>query len=81
MLFTPDPTPLEHARLSGAAHEGLRVTTLDGRPARLAIIDEDGNVLEEGPAVANACWRTAASVLRNFLRGLGHLRVCQGPKQ
>lgn len=75
MLNTPEPAPLARARMTGAAHEGLHVTTIDGRPARLAIIDDDGNILEAGDQVAAAAWRTTACVLRNFLRGLGHLRL------
>ena len=78
MLLTPPPEPLEHAHVTGVPHEGLTITTADGRPARLAISDDEGRVIEAGPAVQRAIWRTAAQALRNLLQGQGHLRVRAG---
>lgn len=75
MLLIPPPEPLQHAHISGAVHEGLTVTTADGRPARLAIIDDEGRILDAGPCVARAVWGVQVEVLRNFLAGKGHLRV------
>lgn len=70
---------LEHAVLSGVAHEGLSVHTIDGRRARLAIVDDDGKVIEAGPGVEREAWRVAVESYRNFLRGQGHLRVQSVP--
>lgn len=79
MIGTPKIGRLRHAVLSGVAHEGLRVTTPDGRPAHLAVIDDDGNVLEAGDEVAREAWAVAIASYRNFLRGRGYLRVHSEP--
>ncbi|MCK0508476.1 hypothetical protein [Aromatoleum anaerobium] len=67
--------------MSGVVHEGLTITTLDGRPARLAVIDVDGNILEAGAAVEHAAWNVAIATYRNFLAGHGHLRVHTKPPE
>jgi len=70
---------LEHAQLSAVIFEGLQVQTADGRPARLAILDEAGNVIECGDQVAEEAWNVAIASYKNFLRGNGHLRVQTEP--
>lgn len=70
---------LEHAVMSAVIFEGLRVQTADGRPAKLAIIDEAGNVVECGDAVAQEAWNVASASYRNYLIGNGHLRVQTKP--
>ena len=47
---------LEHASITGTIWNGLTVQARNGRPAKLAVIDDAGNVLEAGPAVARECW-------------------------
>lgn len=79
MSTNPKTGTLAQAILSGVAHEGLTVTTRDGRQARLAVIDEDGNVIEDGPEVAREAWNVAVASYRNFLRGRGYLRVRSDP--
>lgn len=79
MITTPTTDTLANAVLSGVAHEGLTVTTRDGRRARLAVIDEDGNVLEAGAGVEREAWNVAIASYRNFLQGKGHLRVQSTP--
>lgn len=79
MITTPKTDTLTHSVLSGVAHEGITVTTRDGRRARLAVIDEDGKVIEAGPQVAEAAWNVAIASYRNFLRGRGYLRVRSEP--
>src|SRR5574337_1378743 len=79
VITTPKIGTLSQAILSGVAHEGLTVTTRDGRQARLAVIDEDGKVIEAGPQVAEAAWNVAIASYRNFLRGRGYLRVRSEP--
>lgn len=78
MIGNPTIGTLAHAQISGVAHQGLTVTTADGRPARLAIIDEAGNVLEAGPEVATEAWSVTLATYRNFLIGQGHLVVKTG---
>lgn len=66
---------LQNAVVSGVVHEGITVRTRDGRRARLAVIDDDGNVLESGRIVEREVWAVAVQVHENFLAGKGHLRV------
>lgn len=73
----PGPTDtLQHAQhLTGAIYNGLTATTRDGKPARLAIIDEAGTIIEAGPAVAREAWNVVLQIHRNYLQGQGR-RSC-----
>lgn len=66
--------------ISAVAHEGLTVT-VDGRPARLAILTDDGQVIAAGDQVAKEAEAVALNSYRNFLKGQGHLRVLSEPLQ
>lgn len=79
MITTPKTDTLQQAVLSGVAHEGLTVTTRDGRRARLAVIDDDGNIIEAGAGVEREAWNVCIASYRNFLQGKGHLRVQTAP--
>lgn len=70
---------LQHAQLTGAIYNGLTATTRDGKPARLAIIDEAGTIIEAGPAVAREAWNVVLQIHRNYLQGQGHLIVHSTP--
>jgi len=74
----PNPQ-LRAASISATVSTGYTVTTADGKRAQLAIIDENGNVLEAGQAVAWAAWRACIEVQENFWEGQGHLVVHAGP--
>jgi hypothetical protein len=65
--------PARPYTLSATAHEGITVRTSDGRPAALAVIDADGNVVAGD--VASEAWAVAVHAYRQFLQGTGHLRV------
>jgi hypothetical protein len=54
---------------------GIKACTKDGKPARLAIVDEAGQVLEAGADVERAAWLLMLLARRNFLEGNGHVRV------
>lgn len=54
---------------------GITATTKDGTPALLAVVDEQGNILESGPHVARAAWLIMLRAWNNFLEGKGHLKV------
>lgn len=69
---------IEGVVISAVAHEGLRVT-VDGKPARFAILTEDGQIIEAGNAVAKEARAVAVNNYRNFLQGKGHLRVLSNP--
>jgi len=45
----------------------------------LAIVDENGNVIEAGPAVAREAWNVTLACYKQFLMGHGHLRVFSAP--
>ena len=70
---------LENAVMTGTIYGGLTVTTRDSKPARLAIIDDAGNIIDSGTAVARECWQIAINVHTNFLRGTGHIIVHSTP--
>lgn len=79
MIGIPETDTLEQARISANINTGYQVTTADGRPARLAIIDADGNVIEAGAAVAREAWNVCIAVQKNFWIGQGHLVVHSTP--
>lgn len=76
--LVPNPQ-LQASRISATVSEGFTVTTADGNPARLAIIDEAGNVIEAGPDVAWAAWKVCIEVQENYWEGMGHLVVHSSP--
>ena len=60
--------------ISAVAHEGLTVL-VDGKPGRLAVLDEHGNVVSSGALVAREVEAVAISSYKRLWRGEGHLRV------
>lgn len=79
MIGIPETGTLERCTISANINTGYQVTTVDGRPARLAIIDSDGNVIEAGEAVAREAWNVCIAVQKNFWIGQGHFVVHSGP--
>ncbi|WP_321789376.1 hypothetical protein [Burkholderia pyrrocinia] len=65
--------------ISAVSFQGLSVVTPDGNPATLAVVDQNGKIVEAGPAVTRAVWDIAIRSYRNFLIGSGHLRVLTQP--
>ena len=63
--------------ITAVIHEGLTVLA-NGKAARLAIVDEAGNILAAGDDVAREAEAVAGNCYRNFLKGQGHLRVHKG---
>jgi hypothetical protein len=70
---------LQHGCISANVTTGYRLTTADGRPARLALIDDQGNVIEAGDTVAREAWNVCIKVQKNFWIGQGHLVVHSAP--
>ena len=64
--------------ISAVTHEGLTVT-VDGKPARLAVVLEDGTVVAAGTEVAREAQGVSVNLYREFLKGNGHLRVLSEP--
>jgi len=71
---------LEGVVISAVSHEGLSVM-VDGRPARLAILNEDGDIVAAGAEVAREAEAVAVNSYRQFLKGQGFLRVLSAPIQ
>ncbi|SDJ59754.1 hypothetical protein [Pseudomonas indica] len=74
----PNP-PLDAATISANVSTGFQVATKDGKPARMAIVDDDGNIVVAGPDVAWAAWCVCVEVQENFWQGQGHLVVHSSP--
>lgn len=70
---------LSTAQISARIHSGLAVQLPDGRPGKLAIVDDAGAVIDASPAVAREAWLVAIASYKNFLIGQGHLRVLSDP--
>jgi hypothetical protein len=64
--------------ITAVSHEGLRVS-VDGKPARLAIVLDDGTVISAGDDVAREAEAVAVNCYRNILQGKGFLRVLSVP--
>jgi hypothetical protein len=71
--------PLQHSKLTGTIHSGITATTLDGKPARLAIIDDNGNILDAGLPVAKEVWHLVIGLHLNMLRATGHIVMHSTP--
>lgn len=77
-MFKIQHNPIR-STITAVIYEGLSITAPDGKPARLAIIDTEGNVIEAGPDVAAAAWNVVIGIYRNLMSGYGHLKVLSGP--
>lgn len=65
--------------ISAISYEGVTAVTADGKPARFALLDEDGNVIAAGKEIADAAWQASVNAYRQFLMGQGHLRILTKP--
>ncbi|MBR8136890.1 hypothetical protein [Burkholderia cenocepacia] len=65
--------------ISAVSFQGLSIVTPDGKPATLAVVDQNGKIVEAGPSVMRAVWDVAIGSYRSFLIGSGHLRVLSKP--
>lgn len=66
------------ATISAVIFEGLSVEA-NGRRCRLAVIDDNDNIVEAGDLVARKAFDTAIACYRQFLTGEGHLRSYSAP--
>ncbi|ABW74908.1 hypothetical protein Bcep22_gp07 [Burkholderia phage Bcep22] len=74
-----DDRPSSSVEISAVSFQGLTIATADGRPARLAVVDDEGRVIEAGASISDAVWQVAIRSYREFLKGSGHLRVLAKP--
>jgi len=78
MIGTQSTGAIAGVVISMVVHEGL-VVTVDGKPARLAIVTDDGQVIAAGEQVAQEAQAVAINSYRNMWIGQGHLRVLSKP--
>jgi hypothetical protein len=78
MIGTQPVGTISGVVISAVSHEGLRVT-VDGKPAKLAILSEDDRIIAVGDQVAREAEAVALNSYRNFLKGQGFLRVISTP--
>ena len=74
MIGTQPTGAIKGVIISAVSHEGLTVT-VDGKPAKLAIVNDDGQVIAVGDVVAREAEAVAVNCYRNILQGKGFLRV------
>ncbi|MDY7807560.1 hypothetical protein U0E23_34605 [Burkholderia stagnalis] len=65
--------------ISAVSFQGLSIVAPDGIPATLAVVDQNGKIIEAGPSVMRAVWEVTIRSYRSFLIGSGHLRVLTKP--
>ena len=77
-MIQPQPGAIQGVVISAVSHEGLSVT-VDGRPARLAVVSDDGKVIASGLAVAREAEAVAVNSYKHTMAGKGYLRVLSKP--
>lgn len=60
------------------SHQGLKVE-VDGKPARFAIVGDDGQIIASGDDVAREAEAVAINGYREVLKGKGWLRTYSKP--
>lgn len=65
--------------ISAISFKGLAAHTADGKPARFALLDEDGNVIASGADIARAAYAASVNAYRQYLMGQGHMQVLTSP--
>ena len=78
MIGNREQGAIQGAVISAVSHEGLSVT-FNGKPARLAIVGDDGQVIASGPQVAKEAEAVAVNAYRGLLKLQGHIRVVGSP--
>lgn len=76
----PPTGALVNVILCASGQRGLTATTVDGKPAVLAVVDADGRIIESGPTVGDEAWNVVVHAYRLFLQGQGYLKVYATPE-
>lgn len=80
MLIVGEQTALAGTmQLSAVVHEGIRIDHPEGKTCRIAIIDENGQVVAGGEDVTKAVFDVAIGAFQNLLKARGHLRTYSKP--
>lgn len=78
MIGTQPTGALQGIVICATSHEGLQVL-VNGKPARLAIVDERGQVLAAGAEVAREAEAVALNNFCNTMMGKGYMRTLGKP--
>lgn len=78
MIGTQHTGTLPGIVICATSHEGLQVL-VNGKPARLAVVDDGGHVLAAGDDVAREAEAVALNNFRNTMMGKGYLRTLGKP--
>lgn len=74
MIGSKPQDPTDKIQFSATAHTDLSVH-VGGKPAKLAVITEDGTVVASGAKVAKSAAWVTLNTYRNFLQGKGFIKV------
>lgn len=74
----PNPE-LANAIISATSSSGFIATTRDGKPLRMALVDDDGNIVEVGNDVRWAAWSVCSIAIHNLWECQGHLVIHSSP--
>lgn len=78
MIGTQQTGRIDGVVITAVSHEGLTVM-VDGKPARLAIVTEDGKIIASGKDVAKEAQSVSVNCYRQVLKGKGWLRELSNP--
>ena len=78
MIGTQKTGTIPGVTLSVIGHKGI-VAEVDGKPARLAVITEDGRIIAAGPDVAREAEAVSVNWYQAMLKAKGHMRVISQP--
>jgi len=78
MICVPPTGAIEGVFISAVSHEGLSVI-VNSKPGQLAILNEAGEIVASGSAVAREVEAVAVLNYRQFLQGKGYLHVMGKP--
>jgi hypothetical protein len=78
MIGTQPTGALPGVIISSKISKGLTVRA-NGKPARLAVIDDEGRVLVSGEEVAREAEAVAINAYQHFLEGEGWLTIASKP--
>lgn len=78
-MYSIECSPLGQSVLEASTARGISATTSDGKPARLAIIDNDGQILDSGSVVADQVWNLTIELYSQILQSSGMIKVHSSP--
>ncbi len=71
--ITADKAPFIQNAILYATQNSLKATTVEGKPARIAIVDENNTIIEDSDDVATAAHILTTASYNSFLKEKGAL--------